>query len=262
MPDSRSNKRPMLPEERRSKILKELQENRQVRVAELSKRFHTSEVTIRSDLKALHSRGLVRRAHGGAIAPDAVAESPLEERIHAHAEEKRRIGAAAAALVQDGDCIVLDSGTTTHEIAKRLKGKQDLRVITNGVNVAMELLGVRGIQLVMLGGMLRDDSLSVAGHFAEQMLEHLLADKVFLGATSWDLRFGLSTGNPEEARVSQAMVRIARERILVADSSKFGSRSLSRIGSLLDMHKVITDRALPADVQQELRSKGLELVLV
>lgn len=253
----------MLVEERRVLILNHLRERGRVRVGELSLEFATSEVTIRNDLKELDQRGLLRRSHGGATsAPSPILESNLRERLEKFADQKRRIGLAAAAMVNEGETIILDSGTTTQEIARNLRSKTGLQIITNGVNVAMELLGVRGIQLVVVGGTLRDDSLSLVGHFAESMLEQFSADKLFLGAVACDLHFGICTPNMAEGRVNQAMVRIAREKILVADSSKFLRRSLCRIVMLNEMDKIITDTGLPEQVQQEIRALGPELILV
>ncbi len=253
----------MLVEERRTKIARILREHGRVRVKDLSRRFQTSEVTIRNDLNTLEQLGVARRAYGGALVPDVAigGESPLVERASAHIAEKRRIAAAAAALIRDGETIVLDSGTTTQEIAKRIKGHRELRVITNGVNIAMELLGVRGVQVIILGGTLRTDSFSVVGHFAEAMLEGVSADKVFIGAAGCDLEFGLSTPTVEESRVTQAMVRVARERILVADSSKFGRRSLSRIVPLSEMHRIITDGGLAPGTQRKIRALGVALTI-
>jgi DeoR family transcriptional regulator of aga operon len=179
-----------------------------------------------------------------------------------HADEKRRIGAAAAALVKDGDSIILDSGTTTQQIAKQIKGKKELTVITNGLNIALELLGSKGVQLILLGGMVRENSFSAVGHFAEEMLGQLSANKLFLAVDAFDLEFGLTTPNLEESKVNQAMVRVAREVILVADSSKFGKRSLSRIVPLGQINKIVTDDALPEDSRAELRARGIELILV
>jgi DeoR/GlpR family transcriptional regulator of sugar metabolism len=253
----------MLSEERRTKIVQLLKENGKVRVRDLSTRFETSEVTIRNDLRELQDRGMVQRAHGGAVSPDAVIIEPtLKERTRSHAEEKRRIAAAAAELIHDNESIILDSGSTTQEIAKHIKSKRNLKVITNGLNVAMELLGARDVQLILLGGVLRENSFSVVGHFAENMLNGLSADKLFIAGDGCDLEFGVSTPNLEESMVNQAMVRIAREKILVADSSKFGKRSLSRIVSLFELDKVITDKGLPEPLLTAMRSRGLEVILV
>jgi DeoR family transcriptional regulator of aga operon len=253
----------MLNLERHTKILQLIDERGKVEVGELSRLFRISEVTIRNDLKDLHKRGLVRRAHGGAVRIETVNIDPsLQVKAALRADEKQRIGAAAAALIKDGDSVILDSGTTTQQIAKQIKGRKDLTVITNGINVAMELLGAKDVRLVLLGGMVRQNSYSAVGHFAEDMLRQLSADKLFLAVDACDLDFGLSTPNPEESKVNQAMVQIAKEKILVADSSKFGKRSLSRIVPLSAIDKVITDDALATDMQAELRARGVEVVIV
>ena len=252
----------MLTEERRNAILELIRTEGRVHVRDLSRRFARSEVTIRQDLNDLKVLGLIRRAHGGALpVVDVAIESPILERSKFHSDEKVRIGIAAAGLVRDGETIVLDSGTTTQEIARNIKTRQGLRVITNGVNNAIELMGVRGIQVIMLGGVLREDSFSIVGHVAEQMLQEFAADKLFFGAAGCDPSFGPSTPTMEEARVNQAMVRVARERILVADSSKFDKRTLCRIVPFSDVQTVITDSGLPESVQQQLRVAGVELVL-
>src|ERR1044072_736810 len=254
---------PMLNVERQTKILELLEKRGQITVVDLSKRFKTSEVTIRNDLKALHDRGLVRRAHGGAVKVATVRMDPsLKIKAELHADEKRRIGAAAAEMINDGDSIILDSGTTTQQIARQIKHKKDLKVITNGLNIAMELFGAKDIQLIFLGGVIRQNSLSAVGHFAEDILAQLSADKVLLAVDACDVEFGLSTPNVEESQVNQEMARIAKETILVADSSKFGKRSLSRIAPLSDIDIIITDKTLPTETQTELRSHELKLVLV
>jgi DeoR family transcriptional regulator of aga operon len=253
----------MLNLERHTKILELVDQRGKVEVGELSRLFQISEVTIRNDLKDLHKRGLVRRAHGGAVRVETVSvDASLQVKAALRADEKQRIGAAAAALITDGDSVILDSGTTTQQIARHIKDRQDLTVITNGINVAMELLGAKGVRLVLLGGMVRQNSYSAVGHFAEEMLGQLSADKLFLAVDAFDLDFGLSTPNPEESKVNQAMVQIAAETILVADSSKFGKRSLSRIVPLSAIDRIITDDKLTDEIQAELRARGVELVLV
>lgn len=253
----------MLNLERRTKILELLEKHGQVAVPDLSRRFKTSEVTIRNDLKELHDRGLIRRAHGGAVKASTVSMDPsLTIKAELHADEKRRIGAAAAEMINDGDSIILDSGTTTQQIARQIKHKKDLKVITNGLNIATELFGAKDIQLIFLGGVIRQNSLSAVGHFAEDILAQLSADKVFLAVDACDLDFGLSTPNLEESQVNQAMAQIAREKILVADSSKFGKRSLSRIIPLSEVDVIVTDRGLSSEIQNELKARELKLVLV
>jgi DeoR family transcriptional regulator of aga operon len=262
-PSTATSSDALMSEERRMQIVQLVRERGRVLVQELSERFSTSAVTIRSDLNELHRRGLLLRSRGGAVHFDSSnLESPLTERLQTQAAQKRRIAIAAAAMVHDGEIIILDSGTTTQEIARQLKGKKGLQVITNGVNVAMELLGVQGIQLVIVGGILRADSVSVVGGFAENMLEHLAADRLFLGAAACDPEFGPSTPNLEESLVNQAMVRIAREVVLVVDATKFTKRSMSRITSFSGIHKVITDKSLPPETEERLRAAGCEVLLV
>ena len=220
----------MMAEERRAQILHIVRREGHARVNDLANRFKTSTATVRNDLNELHQRGLLLRSHGGAVMPDTVQrESPVHERLKAHSEEKRRIGAMAATLISDGETIILDSGTTTLEIARQIKNKRGLQIITNGVNIAAELLDARGVQTFIVGGTVRGESASIIGRSTEDMLDQLRADKLFLGGPGCDPEFGVSGPNLEETMVNRAMLRISREIILVADASKFFKRSMSRI---------------------------------
>src|SRR6202046_1192473 len=253
----------MMAEERRTQILQIVRSTGRVRVNGLARRFNTSAVTIRSDLNELHQRGLVLRSHGGAVLPETILrESPVHERLKTHSDEKRRIGAMAATLIDNGDTIILDSGTTTLEIARQIKKKAGLQVITNGVNIAAELVDARDVQVFIVGGTVRGESASISGHFAEQMLEQFSADKLFLSGAGCDLDFGVSGANLEETMVNRAMIRIAREIILVADSSKFSKRSMSRIALFSQIDTVISDTSLEEEVQEKLRAIGCNLILV
>jgi DeoR/GlpR family transcriptional regulator of sugar metabolism len=253
----------MMAEERRTQILQIIRSAGRVRVNGLATRFNTSAVTIRSDLNDLHQRGLVLRSHGGAVLPDTILrESPVHERLKAHSEEKRRIGAMAATLINNGETIILDSGTTTLEIARQIKKKAGLQVITNGVNIAAELLDARDVQVFIVGGTVRGESASISGHFTEEMFEQFSADKLFLSGAGCDLDFGVSGANLEETMVNRAMIRIAREIILVADSSKFSKRSMSRIAPFSQIDTVISNTSLDEEVQEKLRAIGCNLILV
>ena len=253
----------MMAEERRTQILQIVRSAGRVRVNGLASRFNTSAVTIRSDLNELHQRGLVLRSHGGAVLPDTILrESPVHERLKAHSDEKRRIGAMAATLINNGETIILDSGTTTLEIARQIKKKSGLQVITNGVNIAAELLDARDVQVFIVGGTVRGESASISGHFTEEMFEQFSADKLFLSGAGCDLDFGISGANLEETMVNRAMIRIAREIILVADSSKFSKRSMSRIAPFSQIDTVISNTSLDEEVQEKLRAIGCNLILV
>ena len=252
----------MMGEERRAQILQMVRSTGRVRVNELASHFNTSAVTIRNDLNALHQRGLVFRSHGGAVLSDTILrESPVHERLKAHAEEKRRIGAMAAKLINDGETIILDSGTTTLEIARQIKKKRGLQVITNGVNIAAELLDARDVQVFIVGGTVRGESASISGRFTEEMFAQFSADRMFLSGAGCDLDFGVSGANLEETMVNRAMLSISREIVLVADASKFSKRSMSRITHFTEIDTVISDTSLGADIQEKLRSLGCNLIL-
>jgi DeoR family transcriptional regulator of aga operon len=253
----------MMAEERRTQILQTVRSAGRVRVNELANRFSTSAVTIRNDLNELHQRGLVMRSHGGAVLPDTILhESPVYERLKAHSDEKRRIGAMAATLIKDGETIILDSGTTTLEIARQIKKKQGLQIITNGVNIAAELLDARDAEVFIVGGTVRGESASISGRFTEEMFDQFSADKLFLSGAGCDLDFGVSGANLEETMVNRAMLRISREIILVADASKFSKRSMTRIAPFSEIDTVISDTSLDEVTQEKLRSLGCNLILV
>jgi DeoR family transcriptional regulator of aga operon len=253
----------MMAEERRTQILQIARSDGRVKVNELVRRFNASAVTIRNDLNELHQRGLVLRSHGGAVFPDTILrESPVHERLKAHSDEKRRIGAMAATLINDGETIILDSGTTTLEIARQIKKKQGLQIITNGVNIAAELLDASRVQVFIVGGTVRGESASISGRFTEEMVEQFSADKMFLSGAGCDLEFGVSGANLEETMVNRAMLRISREIILVSDASKFSKRSMSRIAPFSEIDTVISDTSLGEEIQLKLRAIGCNLILV
>ena len=253
----------MMADERRTEILQIVRSAGRVRVNVLARRFNTSAVTIRNDLNELQQRGLVLRSHGGAVLPDKILrESPVDERLKAYSDEKRRIGAMAASMINDGDTIILDSGTTTLEIARQIKRKQGLQIITNGVNIAAELLDARNVQLFIVGGTVRGESASICGRFTEEMFDQFSADKLFLSGAGCDLDFGVSGANLEETMVNRAMLRISREIILVADSSKFSKRSMTRIAPFAEIDTVISDTGLNEETQAKLRALGCNLFLV
>ena len=168
----------------------------------------------------------------------------------------------AATFINDGETIILDSGTTTLEIARQIKNKQGLQVLTNGVNVAAELLDARGIQTFIAGGTVRGDSASIVGRSTEEMFDQFAADKVFLSAAGCDPDFGVSGANIEETMVNRAMLRIAREVILVSDATKFSKRSMSRIAAFSEIDTVISDSSLQPELQEKVRSYGCKLILV
>lgn len=255
----------LLLEERRRRIIDRIGENGRATVGDLAKHFNVSAVTIRGDLEALARIGAITRSHGGALpAAIARADTPLTIKETRHLAEKRRIGAAAANLVHDGETIILDSGSTTVEIARCIRQRQwqSLTVITNALNIAMELTGLVGVRVMMLGGLLRPTSYSLTGPQAEQTLSKLSANRLFLGVDGLDPQVGVTTPDPEEATLNALMVRVSRETVAVVDASKLGQRSLSVIVPVEQLHTVITDRGAPHAELDSLRERGVQVILV
>ncbi len=251
------------PAERHVLILKQLKEHGYVTVSGLSDLLGVSEVTIRKDLQKLERRNLLYRTHGGAnLRNPYVLDRPLNEKASRYAEEKRRIGQAAAALVNDRDSIILGSGTTMTQVARHLPDTHELTVITSAMNVALEISHLQGVEILMLGGMVRHTSKSVVGPYAEDMIEGYACDKLFLGVDGFDLDYGLTTANAQEARLNQAMIRAAQRTTIVTDSSKFGQRGFRRICGLEAVYRVITDSAVPAETVERLEGRGIEVDVV
>jgi DeoR family transcriptional regulator of aga operon len=253
----------LLNEERRRAILDILKREGRVLVLDLARRFETSQVTIRKDLEGLHAHGLIHRTHGGALpAREGALEDPtLREKEKLHHQEKLRIAAAAARMVQEGQVVILDSGTTTTAIARALRSFRNLTIVTNAVNIAAELSGTT-VEVILTGGTLRKNSFSLVGPIAEETLHRLNADLLFLGVDGFDVHYGLTTPNLLEAKVNRVMVEVAKRKVAVCDSSKFGRRSLSLIAPTSTLDEVLTDRRAPKADTRALKKAGIEVTLV
>lgn len=253
----------MLNEERRRAILDLLKRDGRVLVSDLARQFETSQVTIRKDLEILHGHGMAHRTHGGALpaAEGALEDPTLREKEKLHRKEKLHIAEAAAQLVNEGQVIILDSGTTTTAIARALRNFRNLTIVTNAVNIAAELAGTT-VEVILTGGTLRKNSFSLVGPVAEETLRRLNADVLFLGVDGFDVNYGLSTPNLLEAKVNRVMVEAAKRTIAVCDSSKFGRRSLSLIVPPSALQGVITDRAIDKATLRSLKKAGIEVTLV
>lgn len=248
--------------DRRAQILALLDEKGKVEVQQLSSLFKVSPVTIRSDLSYLENKNLLHRTRGGAIKQTKEAfDLALSEKARKNSEQKKRISMKAIELIQEGDTIILDSGTTTMEIAKRLKNFKHLTVMTHALNIALELAGSEGIEMIMPGGLLRDKSYSLIGSQAEQNLRSFFCDKLFLGVDGFDTSYGISTPSISEAQLNRVMVEIARETIIVTDSSKFGKRSFAFIVPVNKIHRVITDEGIPENDRQNLLVQNIDLII-
>lgn len=252
----------MLNEERRNAILDILSQHHRILVSELSTRFSTSPVTIRKDLEILEHRGTLHRVHGGAIvANPSVLDLALTDKERLNTREKERIAQAALLLIDEGDVIILDSGSTTMAIARQLKSRKGITVITNAVNIASELAGSEN-EVILIGGTVREKSFSLVGPLSEEAIARLTADKLFLGVDGINFEYGFTTPNLLEANINRLMVRAATQVIVTADFSKFGRKSMGVIAGLAEAHKIITDDRIGATDLQRLRGLGIEVIIV
>jgi DeoR family transcriptional regulator of aga operon len=253
----------MLIEERRQHIVALAHQNGRVIVEDLSQSLGISRITIRKDLDYLQRKGVLQRTHGGALLPQsgALFDPSLKEKETRYSQEKQRISDAAVALIQEGQCVLLDSGTTTTAIAKALKKFSRLTIITNAVNIAAEL-SATDFEVILTGGSLRRNSFSLVGPLAEEVLAEMHADILFLGVDGFDLEIGLTTPNVMESRVNRAMVKAATTTVAVCDSTKFNRRSLSKIVDATSIHHVITDSNLSKTAAEAIRNLGIKLTLV
>ena len=250
--------------ERRSEIVRQTEAKGKVGVEELAKKLSVSQVTIRNDLNALSSKGLIVRARGGAIASNRLTrELSVQEKYKDNFAVKRRLGRAVAELIGDDvHTIAIDSGTTTEEVALCLLDHRNLTVVTNGLNVASALARADHIEILVTGGILRSKSLSFFGKHAEEGLRHMHFDKFVLGADGIDGGVGVTTHFAQEASLNRMMCELAGDIILVADSSKFGKRCPHIICRMGRIHTLVTDRGIPTDTAQELRNQGVNLHIV
>ncbi|WP_429120225.1 DeoR family transcriptional regulator [Aeromonas allosaccharophila] len=251
--------------ERRERIIQQLRSHGSVQVNDLSAQFQVSTVTIRNDLAFLEKQGIAVRAYGGALLCEpnqVVPERTIADKSVLNTPVKQRIGALAATQVQPGCRLILDSGTTTLEVARHLREHQEILVMTNGMNVANALLEAEGVELLMTGGHLRRKSLSFYGAQAEQSLQNYHFDLLFLGVDGIDLERGVSTHHEEEARLNRCMCQVAKKIIVVTDSSKFRRSSLHRIIETPRINTLITDDAIPSELLRGLQDAGIEVLLV
>lgn len=248
--------------DRRVRILDIINREGQVSVSELSSVFNVSEVTIRNDLSHLEKKGLLIKTRGGGLKTQSVAiDQHLNEKAKINSKEKVAIGKKAAELIKDNDTIILDSGTTTVEIAKNINGINNLTVVTNALNIAGQLIRDE-IKVILLGGIIRTSSLSLIGPIGENNIRNFFCDKCFLGVDGIDSQSGIFTPNLEEANLNKLMIEASKEVIIVTDSSKFKRKSFAHIAPISKVDIVITDSNIPEDEFRNLQSEGIKVILV
>lgn len=263
--DSSAGKRITGTSERREQIIQRLRQQGSVQVNDLSGLFGVSTVTIRNDLAFLEKQGIAVRAYGGALICDSHtpgSEPSVEDKSALNTAVKRSIARMAAELIKPGHRVILDSGTTTYEIARLMRQHTDVIAMTNGMNVANALLEAEGVELLMTGGHLRRQSQSFYGDQAEQSLQNYHFDMLFLGVDAIDLERGVSTHNEDEARLNRRMCEVAERIIVVTDSTKFNCSSLHKIIDTQRIHTIIVDEGIPAESLQELHRCGVEVIIV
>lgn len=247
--------------ERQDQILHWIARDRRVSVGEISQAFLISEATARRDLEYLSSRGLVQRIHGGAIAVKrATPESPLLERGRDQALEKQRIGRAAAELVLEGETVFLGSGTTVLEVARNLRDREKLGVITNSLPVINIFSDRPHISVVDMGGMLRTTELSFIGHITEQALAQIRVDKVVIGIRGLSLEHGLMNDYLPETLTDRAILKLGGHVIIVADHTKCGTVSTAFVADLTAVHTVVTDETSDQEFVAALSGMGIRVI--
>ena len=252
----------MLAQTRKEKILDMLKEDGSVKVSELSKIFKVSDVTIRQDLEKLEQDRLVTREHGGAFLNTIgkqVQNFALANLINM--DKKELIGKKAAEFIDSGDTIILDSGTTTTEIAKAIIDKRNITIITNAINIVMLLGSNPAINVILTGGEFKPPTLSLTGQKAADFFNGLHVDKLFLATAGISLKSGLTYPSLSDIAVKKAMIEAADKVYLVADSSKVGKSSLASLGALSLIHFLITDSDITEKDKEVFREHEIDFII-
>ena len=255
----------MLQKERKNQILAILNKEGMVKIPDLAKAFGVSVITIRRDLDELVRSGSVEKVYGGAIlaqqaAPEPEAQRLFHARLAQNHREKRLIGMAAAKLVNDGETIILNIGTTPLEVAKHLGDYDDLTVLTNSLPILNQLANTK-LNVYSLGGKLRGNELALHGSLAFKALNDFCVDKAFIGAGGITLKNGITDHNLDSAELCTAIASRSRQTILVTDSSKFGKDASVIVGTLNCVDTIITDSGIPEEYAEGIRKAGIELII-
>ena len=256
----------MLNEDRKSRILEHISEHGTIKIQDISEMFGISDMTARRDLNELDRRGLVRRIHGGAVANLGRSyEPPFQTRSSKNELKKKLIGQKAAELIYDGDSISLDVGTTTLEVARCLDKKRNLTIVTNCLQIANQLVGTLSLEvdarLIITGGIVRPRELSMVGNIPQDVYSNYHTDKAFIGIGGISLENGLTEYNIEDSQIKKVLLNNSLEKIIVADSSKFGLTTFNRVGSLEDIDTIVTDSDAPPEILEPIRDLGIQVIM-
>lgn len=246
----------MLVAERRSLILEKIHEDKKVIVSELGRQFKVSEETIRRDLEKLSEEGVVTKTYGGAVLKDnSGIDLPFNVRAKVNPEGKRAMAKLVCNKIEDGDHIFLDASTTSVYIAKSIKEKKNLTVVTNSIENLLELSNIEGWNIISTGGCLKPGSMALSGSRALESIRSFNVDRLFLSCKGFDIKCGITDGNDDAALIKQNMIKSSAEVCLVVDSTKFDKTAFSKICKLTDVDVVITDKK-PNDMWLEAFKKS------
>jgi DeoR family transcriptional regulator, aga operon transcriptional repressor len=259
----------MRADKRVDEIMRELRHKGSVYLNELVKTLHTSPASVRRDLANLEMKGLARRIPGGATLIEPLFYEPFrydslfQNREQHRVADKRRIGMAAAELIHENETVGFTAGTTTTHVARCLRHRRNIRVITNAVNIGMELSNCEGLRTFVTGGFVEwAGSFSLVGHAAISSLRNIYMDKVFVSVCGIDAARGLTVIELEEALTFRAMIRQAKQTIVVADSTKLGAVTPALVCPASSIHTVITDTRASDEAVAVLRERGIEVLRV
>lgn len=248
--------------QRRVKILDLIREDGHAKVQDLSKIFNVTDVTIRQDLEALEKMGYIQREHGGAFLKDVGSFAKTGKLFNqTHIEEKKEIARKAVSFIHEGECIILDSGSTTTEIAKLLTTYKELTVITNALNIALIVGENPGINLIVTGGEFKAPTLSLTGKMAADSFADFHANKLFLATAGISSDMRLTYPSLSDLMVKAAMIKSAEEVFLVADSSKIGVSAFASLGPVSLVHTFITDDKISAENREKMQEENIRLLI-
>ncbi|MCE5347696.1 MAG: DeoR/GlpR family DNA-binding transcription regulator [Bacteroidales bacterium] len=249
--------------ERHKYILERLSKNGFIKVAEIAKDMNVTPVTIRKDLKNLEEKKLLYRTHGSASPVNPITSDinlNIKEKIKI--DEKKRIAKAACKLIEENDSIIIASGSTVHTFAEVLKPVGHLTVVTSSLKTSILLNNLNDVDVIQLGGIVRKNSFSVIGDFADKILDVLTCSKLFIGVDGIDLEYGITNSNIEEAILNKKMMDASLRTIILTDSTKFGRRGFGKICDLDQVDVIITDAGISEAMAATIEESGIELIIV
>lgn len=252
---------PLFAQERKEKILELIKNTEKVTVAKLCESFNVSGATIRNDLRELENSNLLRRTHGGAISKSKTGFEPdPQHKEGQYRAEKEKIAETALSLIDDGDTIILDTGTTTFELARRLGEKRNITVVTNDVQIARCLEEIEDITIVLIGGYLRKKFHCTVGTWGVKMIAELAVDKAFMATNGISLKRGATTPDLNHAETKKAMISIANKVIVLCDNSKIGRNAFAQFADIHHIDTIITDSGIEKGMKADLEGHGIEIM--